>query len=135
MKKIWEMFFVLLSSTFCAKRSQHYLGHVLPMFVCLSQLFVAAPLGRFWWNFTQITLSKIWEDIIQMFLKFYLYDVITAFFIDFLCGTLTLPNWEQFSSNWYITYYNKRHCMGLQTSVFRWFLQFNMADQNGENDR
>ena len=26
-----------------------------------------------------------------------------GFFKDFLCGTLTLPNWEQFSSNWYIT--------------------------------
>ena len=81
MKKIWEMFFVLLSSKFCAKRSQHYLGHVLPMFVCLSQLFVAAPLGWFWWNFTQITLSKIWEDTFLIFWKFWLNDVITAFFM------------------------------------------------------
>ena len=76
---MWKKYEKCFLSCFPANFVLKDLGHVLPMFVCLSQLFVAAPLGRFWWNFTQITLSKIWEDIILFFFKFYLYDVIKAF--------------------------------------------------------
>ena len=47
--------------------------------VCVSQHFIATPLGRFWWKFTQMTLTKFWEDSFLIFWKFYFNDVITAF--------------------------------------------------------
>ena len=58
-----------------------------------------------------------------------------GFFDVFLCGTLTSLILVQFFSHWYILLISVWHCTGLQTSVFRWYLQFNMADQNGKNDR
>ena len=47
--------------------------------VCLSQPFISTPMGRFWWNFTQIILTKFWDDTFLIFWKFCLNDVITAF--------------------------------------------------------
>ena len=58
-----------------------------------------------------------------------------GFFYYFLCGTLTSSKFVYFSSNWHIMFFTVCLCVGLQTSSFRYYLQFNMADQNGENDR
>ena len=63
--------------------------------VCLSQHFVTTPFGWFWWNFTQILLTKIWDDTFLIFWNFWFNDVITAFFVISLAALSRL----QFLSN------------------------------------
>ena len=43
------------------------------------------------------------------------------------CDTLTFSMFMQFYSNWYILFCSSLLCMGLQTSVFGWYLLSKMA--------
>ena len=67
--------------------------------LCLSQQFIAAPLGQLWWNFTQITLNLRghFSGLVEILLVCRHY----CFFNYLFCGTLTYSICVQFSLNWH----------------------------------
>ena len=87
--------------------------------VCVYGLIISAIFDQIRSKFTQMILTKIWDDTFFSFSKFCFDDVITVILYVFLWGTLTVVIFKQFSSNWQIVFFGSWVCLELQTSVPR----------------